>query len=38
MLDWILLKRKLKEKYLKDGKAVLKEVGAEFKFTKAVEY
>lgn len=30
--------KKMKEKYLKEGKAVLKEVGPEFKFTKAVEY
>ena len=30
--------KKMKEKYLKQGKAVLKEVGPEFKFTKAVEY
>ena len=29
--------KKMKEKYLKDGKAVLKEVGTEFKFTKVVE-
>ena len=28
---------KMKKKYLKDGKAVLKETGADFKFTKAVE-
>ena len=29
--------KKMKEKYLKDGKAVLKEVGTEFKFTKPEE-
>ena len=28
---------KMKAKYLKEGKSVLKEVGTEFKFTKAVE-
>lgn len=30
--------QKMKEKYQKDGKAILKETGADFKFTKAVEY
>ena len=30
--------KKMKDKYKKDGKAVLKETGADFKFTKAVEY
>ena len=30
--------KKMKEKYQKDGKAILKETGADFKFTKAVEY
>ena len=30
--------KKMKEKYLKEGKAGLKEVGPEFKFTTAVEY
>lgn len=30
--------KKMKEKYLKGGKSVLKETGADFKFTKAVEY
>jgi len=30
--------KKMKEKYQKDGKAVLKEIGEDFKFTKAVEY
>lgn len=30
--------KKMKDKYKKDGKAVLKEIGADFKFTKAVEY
>ena len=29
--------KKMKSKYLKDGKAVLKEVGNDFKFTKTVE-
>lgn len=29
--------KKMKAKYLKDGKVVLKELGTEFKFTKAVE-
>ena len=29
--------KKMKAKYLKEGKSVLKEVGTEFKFTKAVE-
>ena len=30
--------KKMKDKYLKEGKVVLKETGADFKFTKAVEY
>ncbi|MBQ2857140.1 MAG: hypothetical protein IJE78_08495 [Bacteroidaceae bacterium] len=30
--------KKMKEKYQKEGKAILKETGADFKFTKAVEY
>lgn len=30
--------KKMKEKYLKGGKSVLKEVGPDFKFKKAVEY
>lgn len=30
--------KKMKDKYLKDGKAQLKQVDAGFKFTKAVEY
>ncbi len=30
--------KKMKDKYIKDGKAVLKEIGADFQFTKAVEY
>ena len=30
--------KKMKEKYQKEGKVVLKETGADFKFTKAVEY
>ena len=30
--------KKMKDKYKKDGKAVLKEIGADFQFTKAVEY
>lgn len=30
--------KKMKDKYLKGGKSVLKEVGPEFKFTKAIEY
>lgn len=30
--------QKMKAKYKKEGKAVLKEVGPDFKFTKAVEY
>lgn len=30
--------KKMKEKYLKDGKAVLKEVGTDFKFIKAQEF
>lgn len=30
--------KKMKEKYQKEGKVVLKETGADFKFIKAVEY
>ena len=30
--------KKMKEKYQKEGKAILKETGTDFKFTKAVEY
>lgn len=30
--------QKMKEKYQKEGKSILKETGADFKFTKAVEY
>ena len=30
--------KKMKDKYIKDGKAVLKEIGADFQFIKAVEY
>lgn len=30
--------KKMKEKYKKDGKSVLREVGADFKFSKPVEY
>lgn len=30
--------KKMKAKYQKDGKALLKDIGADFKFTKAVEY
>lgn len=30
--------KKMKAKYQKDGKSILKETGADFKFTKAVEY
>ena len=30
--------KKMKDQYKKDGKAVLKEIGADFQFTKAVEY
>ena len=30
--------KKMKDKYKKDGKAILKEVGTDFQFTKAVEY
>lgn len=30
--------KKMKNQYKKDGKAVLKEIGADFQFTKAVEY
>ncbi len=30
--------KKMKEKYQKDGKSILRETGPEFKFTKAVEY
>ena len=30
--------KKMKDKYKKDGKAVMKEIGSDFQFTKAVEY
>ena len=30
--------KKMKDQYKKDGKAVLKEIGVDFQFTKAVEY
>ena len=30
--------KKMKDQYKKDGKAVLKEIGSDFQFTKAVEY
>ena len=30
--------KKIKDNYKKEGKAVLKEIGADFQFTKAVEY
>jgi len=30
--------KKMKDKYLKEGKVVLKETGADFKFTKPEEY
>ena len=30
--------KKMKSKYLKDGKALLKDVGSDFKFTKAEEF
>ena len=30
--------KKMKDKYQKDGKSILKETGEAFKFTKAVEY
>ena len=30
--------KKMKDNYKKDGKAVLKEIGPDFQFTKAVEY
>ena len=30
--------KKMKDKYQKDGKSILKEIGEAFKFTKAVEY
>lgn len=30
--------KKMKEKYQKDGKSILKETGSDFKFTKAIDY
>ena len=30
--------KKMKEKYQKDGKSILRDLGADFKFSKAVEY
>lgn len=30
--------KKMKEKYQKDGKSILKEIGSDFKFTKAIDY
>ena len=30
--------KKMKEKYQKDGKSILKETGSDFKFTKALDY
>ena len=30
--------KKMKSKYMKDGKALLKDVGSDFKFTKAEEF
>ena len=30
--------KKMKDKYKKDGKAILKEIGSDFQFTKATEY
>ena len=30
--------KKMKDQYKKDGKAVMKEIGSDFKFTKAIDY